>query len=118
MAATRILVVEDDPQIVRALAPALAVSGWDVTAARSIAEAAARIGEGGWGAAVVDLGLPDGDGMDLIAPIRRSGIPVVVITARPEPAAKEKALGLGAHAFLAKPFAAPELVRLIEALPE
>ena len=116
MAATRILIVEDDPQIVRALAPALAVSGWDVTAARSIAEATARIGDGGWGAVVLDLGLPDGDGMDLIEPIRSSGTPVVVITACPEPAEKDKALSLGASAFLSKPFAAPELVRLLDAL--
>ena len=118
MCAARILIVEDDPQILRAMIPALAVSGHSVSAVRTAREAMAQVAEAKWDAVVLDLGLPDADGSDMIGPISRLGLPVIVITARDEPGERERALGRGAAAFLQKPFPTPELVGLVEALTE
>lgn len=113
---TRVLFVEDDPQILRAMVPALAVSGHDVSAVRTAREAMAEVAEPKWDAVILDLGLPDADGSDLIEPLCRLGLPVIVITARDDPGERDKALSRGAAAFLRKPFPAPELVRLVDAV--
>ena len=117
MTGQRVLMVEDDRHILRALAPALSVSGYRVTAVATVASALEQIAACAWKAAVVDLGLPDGEGGELIEPLRAAGVPVVVITARPDPPARASALGRGATAFLRKPFATPELVQIIDDLP-
>lgn len=118
MCAARVLIVEDDPQILRALIPALAVSGHSVCAVRTAKEAMREVAQPKWDAIVLDLGLPDADGADMIEPLSRLGLPVIVITARDEPGEQERALARGAAAFLQKPFPAPELVRLVETFAE
>ena len=116
MGTARVLFVEDDPQMLRAMIPALSVSGHRVEAVRTVRAAMAEVAVPRWDAVILDLGLPDGDGSDMIEPICRLGLPVIVITARDDPAERERALGRGAAAFLLKPFPAPELVRLVKAL--
>ena len=118
MCAPRILIVEDDPQMLRAMIPALAVSGHSVSAVQTAREAMAEVAAAKWDAVVLDLGLPDADGADMIEPICRFGLPVIVITARDEPGEKKRALARGAAAFLQKPFHVPELVRLVDVLTE
>ena len=112
----RILVVEDDPHIVRAIAPALSVSGFSPDHSRTLADARERIASEGWDAAVVDLGLPDGDGYQLAELLRSKGTPFVIITARTDPEEERRTLDAGAAGFLRKPFSSADLVRLLESL--
>jgi two-component system KDP operon response regulator KdpE len=106
-----ILVVEDDPQIRRVLGTSLAAHGFGVQTAGSAREAremAARLQPD---LIVLDLGLPDGDGMDLIGVLRsRPTQEILVLSARASEELKVRALDLGADDFLAKPFGLPELL--------
>ena len=112
-----ILLVDDDPQIVRALVPALEVSGLRVTVTTNGRDAIGQLDLRSWDALVVDLGLPDMDGKTIIRHLRgTSGTPVVVISARHSGAEVEAAHDLGANRFLHKPFRTPELVRCIREL--
>ena len=78
-----LLLVEDDPQIVRALVPALEVCGYRVTGATNGASALTLLAASSWDAVVLDLGLPDIDGREVLRHIRRTrSIPVIVISAR------------------------------------
>ena len=111
-----ILVVEDDPQIRRFLRATLAAEGYQfqeaLTAGEGIAQAAARQPD----LVLLDLGLPDRDGLDVIREIRQwSQMPVVVLSARGQERDKIAALDLGADDFVAKPFAVGELLARIRA---
>ncbi len=111
-----ILVIEDDPQIRRFLRAALAAEDYQfheaVTAAEGIAQAAARQPD----LILLDLGLPDRDGLDVIREIRSwSQLPIVVLSARGQEKDKIAALDLGADDYVAKPFAVGELLARIRA---
>ncbi len=111
-----ILVIEDDPQIRRFLRATLAAEEYQfheaVTAAEGIAQAAARQPD----LVLLDLGLPDRDGLDVIREIRSwSQMPIVVLSARGQEKDKIAALDLGADDYVAKPFAVGELLARIRA---
>lgn len=107
----RLLLVEDDPQIVRAIVPALQVCGHDVTVAQDGTNAIAQLDCATWDAVIVDLGLPDMDGMAVVRHLRlKSGVPVIVISARHSPQDRQECDRAGANYFLSKPFATPELI--------
>ena len=111
-----LLVIEDDPQIRRFLRATLAAEDYQfheaVTAAEGIAQAAARQPD----LVLLDLGLPDRDGLDVIREIRSwSQMPIVVLSARGQEKDKIAALDLGADDYVAKPFAVGELLARIRA---
>jgi two-component system, OmpR family, KDP operon response regulator KdpE len=112
----RILLVEDEPDIRRFARLALASEGHEVfqadTLQRGLIEAGSRRPE----LAIVDLGLPDGDGVDLIRDLRTwSDAPVIVLSARSGEADKITALDAGADDYLVKPFGAGELLARVRA---
>ena len=108
---TRILVVDDEPQIHRFLRPSLVAVGYEVIAASTGAEALRRAANDGARLIILDLGLPDMDGKDVLAAIRRrSDVPVIVLSARDRESEKIAALDLGADDYISKPFAIGELL--------
>ena len=105
------VIVEDDPHIRRFVHNALEAEGWNVfeaeTVEQGVVEAAARKPD----LVIVDLGLPDGDGVDLIREIRGwTSIPIIVLSARTAEADKVRALDMGADDYLTKPFRVGELL--------
>lgn len=109
-----ILIVEDDPQIRRFLRATLAAEGYRfheaLTAAEGMAQAAARLPD----LIVLDLGLPDRDGLDVIRGVREwTQTPIVVLSARGQEKDKIQALDSGADDFVSKPFAVGELMARI-----
>ncbi|MFA5899744.1 MAG: response regulator [Hyphomicrobium sp.] len=112
----RVLVVDDEPAILRFLRPALEANDFDVSAAATAAEAAKRIASDRPDIVVLDLGLPDGDGKDVIRQVRQwSDVPIVVLSAREREAEKIEALDLGADDFVNKPFGVGELMARLRA---
>lgn len=112
----RILVVEDEPDIRRFVRMALASEGHEVfeapTQQRGLIEAGSRRPE----LVIVDLGLPDGDGIGLIRELRTwSAAPVIVLSARSGEADKVAALDAGADDYLVKPFGMAELLARVRA---
>ena len=111
---TTLLLVDDDPQIVRAIVPAMEVSGLRVTVASTGGQAIDYLDSGAWDALVVDLGLPDMDGKAVVQHLRRNlSIPVIVISAQHSPVEVEAARGAGADCFLHKPFRTPDLIKCL-----
>jgi len=109
-----VLVVEDDLDIRDVLRASLAAEGFDVLTAVSLSEAAALLDHARVDVVVLDLGLPDGDGAELVRRIRRtSALPVVIASARHQEAEKIALLDAGADDFLTKPFAVGELLARI-----
>ncbi len=107
---SRILCVDDEPAILRLLAVVLAHGGHEAVPAVTAAEAMAALARGGIKAVLLDLGLPDRDGLELIAAIRTQyTIPVIVVSARGDVAEKVAALDLGAADYVTKPFDGDEL---------
>ncbi|HWI82369.1 response regulator [Ramlibacter sp.] len=110
----RLLVVEDDPEIRSVLHSSLAAEGFDVRTAVSVSEAAAILHHALPDVVVLDLGLPDGDGLDLVRQIRKAhALPVLVVSARHQEAEKIKLLDAGADDYLTKPFSVGELLARI-----
>ena len=106
-----ILVVDDEPQIHRFLRPTLTAAGFKVESAMSGAEALQKFAGGQPDLVLLDLGLTDMDGADVLAAIRQnSTVPVVILSARDNEAEKVAALNAGADDFISKPFGASELV--------
>ncbi len=107
----KVLVVDDEPQILRVLRPALTASGYQVTGAGSGAEALAVLASFAPDLIVLDLGLPDMDGKETLRRIRiLTSTPVVVLSARDREAEKIMALDMGADDYVEKPFAMGELL--------
>jgi two-component system KDP operon response regulator KdpE len=105
------LVVDDEPAILRFLKPALEANDYEVTSAATVGEALKRIAKQPPDVVVLDLGLPDGDGKDVIRQVRQwSSVPIVVLSAREREAEKIEALDLGADDFVNKPFGVGELM--------
>ena len=116
MSAPIAILIEDEPQIRRFVRSALESEGWVVheadTAKRGLADAGTRKPD----LLVVDLGLPDGDGLDLIRDVRGwSNVPIVVLSARSGEADKIAALDAGADDYLTKPFGVGELLARVRA---
>ncbi len=114
----RILLVEDDADLADAVARNLERSGFTVDVAGDLAEAAASVETRTHEVVVLDLGLPDGDGLELITAMRRRGdaTPILVLTARDAVEDRVRGLEAGADDYLVKPFAHAELVARIRAL--
>lgn len=108
---TRILVVDDEPQIQRFLKPALLAAGFEVETASTAAEAKRLAATRAPALIILDLGLPDADGKTVIATIRAfSAMPIIVLSARDQETEKIAALDLGANDYVEKPFAIGELL--------
>ena len=108
---TRVLVIDDEPAIHRFLRPALEVNEYEASAPAPAAEGLRRIAADAPDVVVLDLGLPDLDGKDVIARVREwSDIPIIVLSARDREAEKIAALDLGADDFVNKPFGMGELM--------
>jgi two-component system KDP operon response regulator KdpE len=112
---TPILVVDDEPAIRRLLRTSLTAQGYNVLEAETGEEAIAAIGGEKPEALILDLGLPDVDGLDVIRRIRASGskLPIIVLSSRGDERGKVEALDLGADDYLTKPFGIAELVARI-----
>ena len=107
----RVLLVEDDRELRRTLGDALTVEGWEVLTAASLAEGLALAEHAQADLVLLDLGLPDGDGSTLLTEWRRrQSAPLLVISARDDPAGKVALLDAGADDYLVKPFAIGELL--------
>jgi CheY-like chemotaxis protein len=124
----RILLVEDNADFreafTRALGQALARERFDVAfvEAGSLAEARARLREGGLDAALIDVGLPDGDGLDLVREINDGGagvrIPTLVLTASLDHTVAARAMDAGAEGAHSKAVSVPETVETIKRLTD
>jgi two-component system KDP operon response regulator KdpE len=113
---TRVLVVDDEPAIHRFLTPVLAAQDYEVLRANTGADALRLIAADPPDVVVLDLGLPDLDGKDVIARVRAwSDVPIVVLSAREREGEKIAALDLGADDFVNKPFGVGELMARLRA---
>src|SRR5476651_135875 len=111
---TDVLVVDDESAILRFLKPALEANGYEMTSAGSVAEATKRIAADSPDIVLLDLGLPDGDGKDVLRRAREwSDVPIIVLSAREREAEKIEALDLGADDYVNKPFNVGELLARI-----
>jgi two-component system KDP operon response regulator KdpE len=116
MSLARLLIVDDEPQILRALRPGLEAAGYDVESAGAGSEALQAIATGGYDIIIVDLGLPDMDGKTLIARAREwTDTPIIVLSARHAEEEKIASLDLGANDFVNKPFSIGELMARLRA---
>ena len=111
-----VVLIEDEPQIRRFVRSALEAEGWLVheadTAKKGLTEAGTRKPD----LLVLDLGLPDGDGLDVIRDVRGwSGVPIIVLSARSDERDKIAALDAGADDYLTKPFGVGELLARVRA---
>jgi signal transduction histidine kinase/CheY-like chemotaxis protein len=111
LAGCRVLVVDDNRLVRELFATALAERGALCRTAASLAEAAAAIRHEIYGAAVLDLALPDGNGASLVPPLRHAapGIRIVGVSAHADPGERQSALAAGMDAFLTKPVTLGEL---------
>jgi two-component system KDP operon response regulator KdpE len=110
------LMVEDEPEVRRFVRSALEAEGWRVheaeTMKRALVDAANRKPD----LLIVDLGLPDGDGVDLVAQVRKwSSVPIIILSARANETDKIRGLDAGADDYLAKPFGIGELLARVRA---
>ena len=114
MTASRVLVVDDEPQIQRFLKPALSAAGYEVLQALTGAEALRMLATMAPDAVILDLGLPDMDGKDVITNVRAwSQVPIIILSARDRESEKIAALDLGADDYIEKPFGIGELTARI-----
>ena len=113
----RVLVVDDEPAILRFLRTGLSAQGFTVAEADTARLALDRIRRGAADIVVLDLGLPDLDGFEVIRQVRESGsaIPIIVLSSRDDETSKVAALDLGADDFVTKPFGIDELFARIRA---
>ncbi|PXX66386.1 two-component system copper resistance phosphate regulon response regulator CusR [Nocardia tenerifensis] len=114
----RVLVVEDDEGLGRQVAAGLRSAGFAVDLAHHLADADLKIAVNTYDVLVVDRGLPDGDGLHLVATQRAAGrrVPVLMLTARDGLADRIAGFEHGADDYLVKPFALPELAARVRAL--
>jgi DNA-binding response OmpR family regulator len=114
----RLLVIEDEDRLSGILRAILGEIGFTVDIAGSAADAGAALELINYDAAILDLGLPDGDGLAVLAAARRIGnaLPILILTARDAVEDRVAGLNAGADDYLTKPFATAELVARIKAL--
>lgn len=112
----RILVIDDEPQILRFLRTSLTANGFEVVEARSVADGRRLADSEKPDVIILDLGLPDGDGKEVLRHVRAQGeTPVLVLSARDREAEKVEALDLGADDYVNKPFGIEELTARLRA---
>lgn len=113
----RILIIDDEPPIRRFLRTSLAAQGYRVFEAEDGTIALHAIKSNPVDVVVLDLGLPDLNGFDIIAKLRDGGsaVPIIVLSSRTDEAGKVKALDLGADDYVTKPFGVDELLARIRA---
>jgi len=110
----RVLVVEDDREIRSLMQSSLTVEGYAVQTAVSMSEAKALLHNTPPDVMVLDLGLPDGDGIELVHAVRKHhSLPILVVSARHQEAQKIQLLDAGADDYLTKPFSVAELLARI-----
>jgi two-component system, OmpR family, KDP operon response regulator KdpE len=115
-ATTAVLIVEDQPELLRALRINLRARQYDVLTARTGREALALAASQSPDAVILDLGLPDIDGTEVIVELRRwSRAPIIVLSGRTSPGDKIGALDVGADDYVTKPFAMAELLARLRA---
>lgn len=113
---SRILIVDDEPAILRFLRPAVEANGYDMESVGTVAEALKSVATSAPDVVVLDLGLPDGDGKEVIRRVREwSDVPIIVLSARDREIEKIESLDLGADDFVNKPFGVGELMARIRA---
>jgi two-component system response regulator QseB len=114
----RVLVVEDDPMIGRAVVAGLRGAGYAADWARDGADAELALANGVYDLALLDLGLPRRDGIEILRGVRRAGkeLPVVIITARDGVEDRVSGLDSGADDYLVKPFDLDELLARVRAV--
>jgi two-component system KDP operon response regulator KdpE len=106
-----VLIIEDEPQMRRFLRPALEGQGYRVREATTASEAMIEASSHNPDIVVLDLGLPDGDGVDVARRLREwSAVPIIVVSARGQEADKVAALDAGADDYVTKPFGMAELL--------
>lgn len=118
--AARLLLIDDDTRLTEMVGDYLRQAGYQVETAASLAEGRRRLEGGGHDALVLDLMLPDGDGLDFTRELRASPatrrLPLLMLTARGEPMDRILGLEIGADDYLPKPFEPRELLARVRAL--
>jgi len=113
---THVLVVDDEPQFLRALTTSLRAAGYDVETATSAGDALTKVGLAPPDAVILDLVLPDRRGTEVTREVRTwSDVPIIVVSAVGEEAEKIAALDAGADDYVTKPFAIGELLARLRA---
>ena len=113
---TKLLVIDDEARFLRALAISLRARGYDVETAETGEDGLAVAARAHPDAVVLDLGLPDLDGLDVLRALRGwTTVPVIVLSARHEEQAKVEALDIGADDYVTKPFGMDELLARLRA---
>jgi two-component system KDP operon response regulator KdpE len=113
----RVLVVDDEPQILRGLKIVLRSAGYDVETAATKAAALVQLSSRPPDAVVLDLVLPDGEGVEVCREVRRwSRLPIVVLSAVGDEREKVRALDAGADDYVTKPFGTDELLARLRAV--
>ena len=116
----RLLLVDDDARLASMVAEYLGQAGFEVDTAGSLGAGRERLAASSYDALILDLMLPDGDGLDLCRELRKSSrtrqLPLLMLTARGEPTDRVVGLELGADDYLGKPFEARELLARVKAL--
>ncbi len=116
MQKTRVLVVDDEPQIHRILRPALTACGYEILEATTGGEAVRCIAASAPDVVLLDLGLPDMDGAEVLEKARAfSQVPILIVSARHQESAKVSALDAGADDYVEKPFVIGELLARLRA---
>lgn len=111
-----LLLVEDELPVRRFLRPAIQGQGWRLVEADTLAHALAQVAARVPDMVIVDLGLPDGDGLELIRRVREwSTMPILILSARDRDRDKVEALDTGADDYVTKPFSLPELLARLRA---
>ena len=117
---TRLLLIDDDTRLTGMLGDYLRRNGFESEAAASLREGRERLRQGGFDALVLDLMLPDGDGLELTRELRADSrwrrLPLLMLTARGEPMDRILGLEIGADDYLPKPFEPRELLARVKAL--
>ena len=120
MALTRCLVVDDDPELLQSVCDYLRRFGLEAVAASTAAQMRSVLSPGGVDVVVLDVMLPDGDGLSICAALRQrpetANLPVIMLTAQGDPHSRVLGLELGADDYIAKPFEPRELVARIKAV--
>jgi DNA-binding response OmpR family regulator len=114
----RVLLVDDDPEICRFLAMLLELEGFEPVSATRAEDALALVAEDAPAAVLVDVAMPDVDGLELCRRLRARGIeaPILVVSARPGQELHRRALEAGADEFIRKPFDNSDLLARLRQL--
>ncbi|CEG09616.1 KDP operon transcriptional regulatory protein KdpE [Afipia felis] len=113
---TRVLIVDDEAAILRFLKPALEANAYEIFVTATVADAIKQIATTTPDIVLLDLGLPDGDGKDVIGKVREwSDVPIIVLSAREREVEKIEALDKGADDYVNKPFNVGELLARMRA---